>query len=130
MLFGLALIGTLGCDVIPDAGKTFQPGTEALLAPGYFHVEGEPKRADQRIVVRNFGQDGVESAVSDTFEPGQEVIVDGAAHPGPRGLTVNGVKCAGTFTIMGDQETDVTLRVSSETCESTTVRVHGPNQPH
>jgi hypothetical protein len=109
--------------------KTFSNGTEALPGPGYFHVNGDPELADERLVIRNFGPDGQEAARTETFEAGERVVFDGAALIGPRGLSVNGVKCDGTFPLAQDRETDVVLQVSGDGCAVTAVNVHLPGEP-
>jgi len=92
-------------------------------------VEGNPEVAESRLVVRNFGPDGVESARSETFEVGEKVAFDGAALTAPRGLTVNGARCDGTFPLATDRETDVVLTIAGDGCAVTVVTVHVPGQP-
>lgn len=85
--------------------------------------------AESRLVVRNFGPDGVESARSETFEVGEKVAFDGAALTAPRGLTVNGARCDGTFPLAIDRETDIVLTIAGDRCAVAVVAVHVPGQP-
>ena len=95
-----------------------------MPGPGYFQVVGDPPTASRTFTVRNFGPDGVESEVSDTFSQGQVIELEGTAFAGQRGLAVDGVKCDGLFPIVIEQVTEVVLHLDSTGCSVTTTSVH------
>lgn len=72
--------------------------------------------------IRSFGSDGEESRVNDTFAAGQTIVFDGTGFPGPRGLTVCGIRCDGRIPIQLDLITEVVLDIRDDGC---TVRVVG-----
>ena len=123
-----ALLVSASCE--PAAGEeTFVPGTEALPGPGYFHVTGDPPQAKQMTVLRHFGSDGVESEDRDSFAPGTTVVFDGVAFAGPRFLSVNGTRCAGTLHIQTNRIVDVVLRVGETSCDVETVGIRAVEEP-
>jgi len=127
-LFLGAVLASAACELAASE-ETFVPGTEAIPGPGYFHVTGDPPEAKQKIVLRHFGSDGVESEESDSFAPSTTIVFDGVGFAGPRGLSVNGTKCAGTFHIQVNQVADVVLRVSETGCEVEQVGIRPVEEP-
>lgn len=109
--------------------ETFVPGTEAIPGPGYFHVTADPAEADQMIVLRHFGSDGVESEDSDSFAAGTTIVFDGVGFAGPRGLSVNGTTCDGTFHIQVNRITDVVLRFGESDCHVDSVGIRPVEEP-
>jgi hypothetical protein len=110
----------------PNPGGTFTNGSEAIPAPGYFHVEGDPKVAGQTLVLRYAGSDGVPSQISDTIERGQPVVIDRTDLSGPHTLLVNGTACRGSFEVRTDMETDLVVHLTSEGCDTSVLRTHIP----
>lgn len=78
------------------------------------------------LVFRYAGPDGVPSQVSDTISVGEPVVIDRASLPGTHTLSVNGATCLGTFEVTTDLETDLVVHLSSERCETSTLRTHAP----
>jgi hypothetical protein len=117
-----------GCSQTPSPGRTFLEGSEALPGPGYFQVVGDPEEAPRDITVRNFGNDGIESGVSDSFKVGDRIYVEGTAFPGSRGLTVNGNPCDGRFSVVQDKVTEVVLKVTQDACSTAVKTIHDVDQ--
>jgi len=91
-------------------------------------VTGDPAVADRMLTFRSVGPDGVPSQVSDVIQPGGQTVVDRTTLPGSHTLTINGVPCAGSFSIESDRETDLVVRVTGEGCEVSTVAIHKPGE--
>ena len=117
------------CSLYASPSPTFQEGTERLPGPGYFHVIGDPAVAEAAFVVRNFGEDGEESGVSDSFRVGQSVELDGARFTGQVGLTVDGTRCDGRFPVVPERVTEVVLHIDADGCRVTVVTVHDVEAP-
>jgi hypothetical protein len=110
----------------PPAPATFEHGVEHVPGPGFMHIEGDPITIDRSITVRFVGSDGEASAVSVSIPAGQRLVIDHVALPGDEGLMIDGTRCAGTFPIVTDVETDVRLQLSADGCRVESLGTHPP----
>ena len=114
---------TAGCEVLPEADRTFEPGVEHLGA-GTVHFVADPPKATTSVEVRLQTQDGTPSEVASTFAVGSVIEDTAWAVPSRHGLIVNGRPCEGAFEIEGDRTTEVTIRLRGELCSVTVTSIH------
>lgn len=126
-IVALAVLSLLvaACGPGPGVGPTAN-GDERLPGPGYFHIVADPPVAARTLVVRYLRDDGGLDGISDTFDPGEEVVIDRTTFAGSVRLRVGDATCTGSFDVQLELETDVVVRVTADGCVTSTLRVHQP----
>ena len=119
---GIVIAG--GCDLLPEADRTFEPGVEHLGA-GTVHFVADPPAAMTSVEVRLLSQDGSPSEVASRFAIGDLIEDTAWSVPSRHGLMVNGRPCDGAFEIEGDRTTEVTIHLRGDLC-AVTVRAIRP----
>ena len=76
------------------------------------------------MAVGAFGPDGEIDSRHQDVAAGEVVRVGWSDLPGEHGLTVDGARCGGRFTLESGRETDLILRITDRGCMTVVVRVH------
>ncbi len=106
-------------------GRTFVPGVEEQPGPGVAQLVGDPANALERIVISIVNAQGEEASplTDKTFAAGDTIDARWWSLPGAYGIRVNGLDCAGTIRFESDRQTNVVLRLSSDTCSAETTSI-------
>jgi hypothetical protein len=106
----VAFVALAACDRAGGPGATFQDGVERQPGPGQVVLVGDPPQADQPLTIEFVDADGnayderqVEIKTGDTIEAST------FGPPGEHVVRINGVVCDGTFELLEDQTTTVTV---------------------
>ena len=102
----------------PTTSLPSPTGLEQQPGPGLAAISGDPAMAAEDLVIKLI-LPGVEvSEWSETISAGEAVKLSTWSLPGTHRLLVNGNACDGSFEVVSDRLTEVTLRVESATCET------------
>lgn len=93
-------------------------GVEAQPGPGRAVITGDPTRATETLVIRYMDSAGDVSGASQEIAAGEVIEASTWTIPGTHRLVVNDEVCVGSFDIVSEHLTEVTLRIGATGCES------------